>query len=80
MKEVIVAILLLALFNTILLLRHSSQQKCNCNRQNCNKENFETDRLSTRYGPYEGISFCSGIGARTINKNKKGDNSDLFVI
>jgi hypothetical protein len=75
MKEVIIAILLLVLFNTILLLRHMHKKNCNCNR-----ENFDTtDRLSTRYGPYNGVTTCLGVGARTVNKNTKiGDDSALF--
>jgi hypothetical protein len=76
MKEVIIAILLIVLFNTILLMRHMYKKDCNCN-----KENFDTnDRLSTRYGPYNGITFCSGVGARTQNNpNRKiGDDSALF--
>ena len=55
---------------------HKKDYNCNYN-----KENFDTnDRLSTRYGPYDGITFCSGVGARTKNNpdRKIGDDSALF--
>jgi hypothetical protein len=41
---------------------------------------FEVDRLSTRVGPYEGPTFCSGIGVRNVaDKNRPiGDDSFLF--
>jgi hypothetical protein len=42
---------------------------------------FEVDRLSTRYGPTDGPSFCSGMGVRNVtdkNKHPIGDDSFLF--
>ena len=58
-------------------MRHMSQM--NKKDDDDNKENFQTDRLSTYYGPYDGQAYCAGIGARTINKNQTiGDDSGIF--
>lgn len=75
MKEVIIIILILCIVNTFLLLKHMHNMK------KCGKCEgfFETDRLSTRYGPYEGPSFCSGVGARNVYKKDRPIGDDSFV-
>jgi hypothetical protein len=80
MREVIIAILLLCLLNTILLLNHT-KQKCCCKDKN--KENFfETDRISTSnyYDPNKnGREISTSFGVRTFVPQKKiGDDSFLF--
>ena len=55
----ILAILALVLYNTYLLVKQTQ------------KESFitmDTDRTTTYTGPYEGPTFCSGIGIRNTNK------------
>jgi hypothetical protein len=69
----LVIILIILLINTVLLCMHNCKPKA--------KEGyFEVDRLSTRVGPYEGPTFCSGIGVRNVaDKNRPiGDDSFLF--
>ena len=78
MKEVIIAILLLCLLNTILLLNHM-KQKCRCQ----DRENFfDTDRTSTSnyYDPNKkGREISTSFGVRTFVPQKKiGDDSFLF--
>lgn len=75
MKEVIIIILLLCIVNTFLLLKHMRDMK------KCDKCEgyFQTDRLSTQYGPYEGISFCSGVGARNVYKKDRPIGDDSFI-
>jgi hypothetical protein len=75
MKEVIIIILLLCIVNTFLLLKHMYDMK---KHNNC-EGYFETDRLSTRYGPYEGITFCSGVGARNVYKQDRPIGDDSFI-
>lgn len=68
----LVIILFVLLINTFLLCRHTKDKA---------KEGyFEVDRLSTRVGPYEGPTFCSGMGVRNVvDKNRPiGDDSFLF--
>ena len=68
----LVIILMILLINTVLICLHNCKPKA--------KEGyFEVDRLSTRVGPYEGPTFCSGIGIRNVARNRSlGDDSFLF--
>jgi hypothetical protein len=68
----LVIILIILLINTVLLCVHN----CKPSKEGY----FEVDRLSTRVGPYEGPTFCSGIGVRNVaDKNRPiGDDSFLF--
>jgi len=75
MKEVIIIILLLCIVNTFLLLKHMYDMKKHTNCEGY----FEVDRLSTRYGPYEGPSFCSGVGARNVYKQNRPIGDDSFI-
>jgi len=65
-------ILIILLINTVLL--------CLYNCKPSKEGYFEVDRLSTRVGPYEGPTFCSGMGIRNVaDKNRPiGDDSFLF--
>ena len=75
MKDVmIISILLLCIINTILLVNHMLH-KCD------NLEGFfdTGDRTSTRYGPYEGITFSSGMGARNVYDGNRPIGDDSFV-
>jgi hypothetical protein len=75
MKEVIIIILLLCIVNTFLLLKHMYDMK---KHNNC-EGYFETDRTSTRYGPYDGITSCSGIGVRNVYKQNRPIGDDSFI-
>lgn len=76
MKEVIIIILLLCIVNTFLLLKHMYDMK---KHNNC-EGFFDTgDRTSTRVGPYDGITFCSGVGARNVYKQNRPIGDDSFI-
>jgi len=65
-------ILFVCLINMILLVKHMKDMKHH-------KESyFEVDRNSTRVGPYEGKSFCSGWGYRTKSHDKEVVDKDIF--
>ena len=76
MKEVIIIILLLCIVNTFLLLKHMfDMKKCG------NSEGFfdTGDRTSTRVGPYNGVTSCSGIGARNVHDSNRPIGDDSFI-
>ena len=75
MKEVIIIILLLCIVNTFLLLKHMYDMK---KHNNC-EGYFEVDRLSTRVGPYDGITSCSGVGVRNVRDKNRSIGDDSFV-
>ena len=75
MKEVIIIILLLSLLNTFLLLKHLRDCK-----KHDKESYFPVDRLSTRVGEYDGITSCSGVGARNVyEKGARGIGDDSFI-
>ena len=78
MNILLLLIVVILLVNTFLLCKHMKDMK----HMKMKEGYFEVDRLSTRYGPTDGPSFCSGMGVRNVtNKNKYpigDDDSFLF--
>jgi hypothetical protein len=42
------------------------------------KEPYEVDPTSTRVGPYEGKTFCTGIGKRTKVMHREEPENHLY--
>jgi len=76
MHVVIIIILLLCIMNTILLMKHMHK----FDKYHYKEGYFPVGPTDTRFGPYEGITSCSGYGVRVVrNPNVAiGDDSSIF--
>ena len=66
----LILIVFICLVNMILLIKHMKDMR--------HKEPYEVDPTSTRVGPYEGRTFCTGIGIRTKVMHREEPENHLY--